>query len=194
MTQTPRTLIESSRRWLKRTLIIAGLFFTILGTLPLASAATDDQRFAEALAAFDEAKGTQEAKHEGYQRAYIIWSELAEAGDTRANYHMGMMNMFGIGGATFDQLIGVQNIRIAAEGGYAIAQSFMGFLVERSDGTLVRAGDELAFSWWQKGAEGKHCAGVRRMVKVYTNGELGVAADPAKAAEWQALMETCNKR
>jgi hypothetical protein len=69
----------------------------------------------------------------------------------------------------------------------------MGLEVERSDGTRVRTGDELALMWWLKGAEGNHCAAVRRMVKVYQEGELGMSVDTAEAAEWQARTETCHK-
>jgi TPR repeat protein len=127
-------------------------------------------------------------------RAYSIWSELAKGGDTRANYHMGMMNMFGLGGAKFEQHTGIDNIRIAAKGGYPIAQSFMGFLVESSDGSLVRTGDELALAWWRKGAAGNHCAGVRRLAKAYSKGELGLSADDSKAAEWETRRASCNKR
>jgi TPR repeat protein len=153
-----------------------------------------DEQFAQALAAFDEASESKNRTHEGFARAYAMWSELAQAGDTRANYHMGIMNMYGIGGAKFEQLLGIGNVRIAAENGYPIAQSLMGFLVERSDGTMVKTGDELALSWWQKGAEGNHCIAVRRLVSVYTNGELGVEADAKQAAEWEARQATCQKR
>lgn len=153
-----------------------------------------DQNFAQALAAFDEASESKERKHEGFTRAYAIWNELAKAGDTRANYHMGIMNMYGIGGAQFEQMAGIRNVRIAAQSGYPIAQSLMGFLVERSDGTMVKAGDELALSWWRKGADGNHCVAVRRMATVYKNGELGVEADPKQAAEWEARQATCHKR
>ena len=153
-----------------------------------------DKRFAQALAAFDEASASTDGKHEGFARAYLIWTELAQAGDTRANYHMGIMNMYGLGGAEFEQHVGVGNVRLAAENGYPIAQSLMGFLVERSDGTMVKTGDEVALDWWRKGAEGNHCTAVRRMVKIYRNGELGVAADPAKATEWETRIATCHKR
>jgi len=153
-----------------------------------------DEQFTQALAAFDEASESKDRTHEGFSRAYAMWSELAQAGDTRANYHMGIMNMYGIGGAKFEQLLGIGNVRVAAENGYPIAQSLMGFLVERSDGTMVKTGDELALSWWKKGAEGNHCIAVRRMVSVYNNGELGVDADPKQAAEWEARQANCQKR
>jgi TPR repeat protein len=153
-----------------------------------------DKRFGQALAAFDEASDSVDGKHEGFTRAYVMWTELAQTGDTRANYHMGIMNMYGLGGAEFEQQVGIGNVRIAAENGYPIAQSLMGFLVERSDGTMVKTGDKVALDWWRKGAEGNHCTAVRRMVKIYQNGELGVDADPAKAAEWETRIATCHKR
>lgn len=153
-----------------------------------------DEQFTQALAAFDEASESKNRTHEGFARAYAMWSELAQAGDTRANYHMGIMNMYGIGGAKFEQLLGIGNVRVAAENGYPIAQSLMGFLVERSDGTMVKTGDELALSWWRKGAEGNHCIAIRRLVSVYKNGELGVEADAKQAAEWEARQANCQKR
>lgn len=177
-----------------RPAVLAAGAVVLMSTAMAQVHAVDETRFAEALAAFDEASGTRDVKHPKFVRAYSIWSELAKDGDTRANYHMGMMNMFGLGGAEFEQHIGINNIRIAAEGGYPIAQSFMGFLVESSDGSLVRTGDELALSWWRKGADGNHCAGVRRLAKAYKNGELGLTADAAKAGEWAARATTCNKR
>jgi TPR repeat protein len=153
-----------------------------------------DGQFAQALAAFDEASDSKEHSHEGFARAYAMWGDLAQAGDTRANYHMGIMNMYGIGGAEFEQQVGIRNVRIAAESGYPIAQSLMGFLVERSDGSMVKTGDELALSWWRKGAEGNHCIAIRRMAKIYKDGELGVEADEKQAAEWESRQANCQKR
>ena len=174
-------------------LTTGALLLLALAAMPAAHA-VDEKQFAAALAAFDEASGTRDVKHPSFVHAYSIWSQLAKDGDTRANYHMGMMNMFGLGGAEFEQSVGINNIRIAANGGYPIAQSFMGFLVESSDGSLVRTGDELALSWWRKGADGNHCAGIRRLAKAYKNGDLSLSADAAKAAEWEVRTKTCDKR
>ena len=155
--------------------------------------AADDSRFEQAKASFAAASGTRDGNHEGYVRAYAIWSELAAEGDTRALYHIGIMNMYGLGGAEFDQLTAIRNVRAAADDGYPMAQSFMGFMVERSDGLMVERGDEAALGWWRKGAEGNHCAAVRRMARAYENGELGLAADPVQAAQWNARQENCVK-
>ncbi len=169
---------------------------TVLGLALLCAAATDaadDDRFERARAAFDEAAASRDGEHEGYDRAFALWHQLATEGDTRARYHIGILHMYGLGKAEFDQQLAVQNVRAAAEGGYPVAQSLMGFLVERSDGTLVVTGDEAALNWWRKGAEGNHCVAVRRMQQAYEQGELGLAADPAKASEWAARRETCDR-
>ena len=178
---------------LQRVLVVITLLAALFGFQQQVSA-NDDARFAEAHAAFDEAKNTRDPNHEAFKRAFDIWNELKSAGDKRANYHVGMMYMFGLGGVEMNQQMGVQNVRIAANADYPVAQSFMGFLIESGDGTFVVMGDQHAFSWWEKGAMGNHCAGVRRMIKAYTNGELGVSVDADKSAQWKAKLGTCSKR
>jgi len=167
---------------------LAGALLVLTG-----AAAGENTRFEQAKAAFESASQSRDGNHEGYRRAFRIWSDLAAQGDTRALYHLGIMNMYGLGGAEFDQHAGVRKVRAAAEGGYPMAQSLMGFLVEGSDGTLVETGDETALGWWRKGARGNHCTAVRRMVKAYRNGELGLEADTAKAAEWSAREAGCDR-
>ena len=158
-----------------------------------AGAAANDGRCEEAKAAFASASGSRDGNHAGYVRAYSLWSELAQEGDTRALYHLGIMNMFGIGGAEFEQNLAMQRIRAAADAGYAQAQSYLGFVAENGDGALARRGDEVALSWWRKGAQGNHCVAIRRMAKAYRNGELGLEADAAKAAEWAAREAGCER-
>lgn len=181
---------EPSRNVLRRLMAMTALVLC-LGLS--GGAIASDERFDQARAAFESASGSRDGNHEGYVRAYAIWAELAEEGGSRALYHIGIMNMYGLGGAEFDQLTGVHNVRAAAEGGYPMAQSFMGFMVERSDGLMVEKGDEAALAWWRKGAQGNHCAAVRRLARAYENGELGLPADAAKAAEWNARQQSCDK-
>ena len=93
----------------------------------------------------------------------------------------------------FDQAIGVRKVRKAAQAGYPVAQSLLGFIAENGGGVAVESGDQVAIDWWRKGAQGNHCAAIRRMVKAYTNGELGLPADAAKASEWEARQKDCTK-
>ena len=147
-----------------------------------------------ALAAYDEAVATQDPKHPGFSRAREAWEPLAAGGDPASIYHLGMLHMFGLGGADFDQLVAVRLIERAAENRYPPAQTFMALLAERGEGIMVAADETLALEWYTHGARGGHCAAVRRLVQAYENGELGVAVDAGKADEWRSRLAGCRKR
>ena len=147
-----------------------------------------------ALAVFDEAVASKDPKHPGYKKARETWEPLAAAGDPASTYHFGMLRMFGLGEASFDQLEAILMIEKAAEHRYPAAQTFMGLLAERGDGLVVAADQELALEWYTHGALGGHCAAVRRLVRAYEQAELGVAADAGKADEWRARLDGCRKR
>ena len=147
-----------------------------------------------ALADYDEAVASRDPKHPGFSRARETWEPLVAEGDPAASFHLAMLHMFGLGGADFDQVAALQLIERAAEHRYPPAQTFMGLLAERGDGTLVATDEGLAFEWYAHGAKGGHCAAVRRLVRAYTEGELGVAPDAGKADEWRGRLDGCRKR
>lgn len=147
-----------------------------------------------ALAVYDEAVASEDPKHPGYKRAREAWEPLAAAGDPASIYHLGMLRLFGLGGASFDQLEAVLMIERAAEHRYPPAQTFMGLLAERGDGSIVAADGKLALEWYTHGALGGHCAAVRRLVQAYEQAELGVVADAGKADEWRARLDGCRRR
>ena len=147
-----------------------------------------------ALAVYDEAVASKDPKHPGFKRAREAWEPLAAAGDPASTYHFGMLRLFGLGGASFDQLEAVLMIGKAAEHRYPAAQTFMGLLAEQGDGLVVAADPELALEWYTHGALGGHCAAVRRLVRAYEQAELGVVADAGKADEWRARLDGCRKR
>ncbi len=150
--------------------------------------------FEEALAAYDEANASRDGEHPSYARAFAIWSELAEGGDAASRYHLGIMHMYGLGGALFDQAIAVRMIYDSATAGHYAAQSLMGVLSEKSDGTLLPRDRKDALKWYRKGAENGHCAAVRRMEKAYRNGGLGLAVDEQQAQAWHGRLSDCRKR
>ena len=147
-----------------------------------------------ALATYDEAVASQDPKHPGFMRAREAWEPLAAGGDPASTYHLGMLHMFGLGGADFDQLEAVRMIETAAENRFPPAQTFMGLLAEQGEGIMVAADEKLALEWYTHGALGGHCAAVRRMVRAFEQAELGVAADAAKVDEWRARLDGCRKR
>lgn len=147
-----------------------------------------------ALAAYDEAVASRDPKHPGYAAARAAWEPLADGGDPASAYHLGMLHMFGLGGASFDQLQAVRLIEAAAKSRYPPAQTFMGLLAERGQGLMVAVDESLALAWYTHGARGGHCAAVRRLVRAYGEGELGVAPDAGTADDWRARLDGCRKR
>ena len=147
-----------------------------------------------ALAAYDEAVASRDPAHPGYEAARKAWEPLAADGDPASAYHLGMLHMFGLGGASFDQLQAVRLIEAAAKSRYPPAQTFMGLLAERGEGVMVAADESLALAWYTHGARGGHCAAVRRLVRAYGEGELGVAPDAGATGEWRARLDGCRKR
>ena len=147
-----------------------------------------------ALADYDEAVASKDSKHPGFTQAREAWEPLATGGDPASTYHLGMLHMFGLGGANFDQLVAVRMIETAAEGRFPPAQTFMGLLAERGEGMMVAADEGLALEWYTHGARGGHCAAIRRLVRVFEAGDLGVTADAGKADEWRSRLDGCRKR
>ena len=58
-------------------------------------------------------------------------------------YHVGLMQMLGIGGVRIEHTDGAHLIKQAADAGYGMAQSFLGLQAERGDGTLFGQVSEL---------------------------------------------------
>lgn len=147
-----------------------------------------------ALALYDEAVASGDPRHVGFKQAREAWEPLADAGDPASTYHLGVLHLFGLGGAAFDQLKAARMIETAAEHRYPPAQTFMGLLAERGDGVIVAADEKLALEWYTHGALGGHCAAIRRLVQASENGELGAAADAGRAADWRARLDGCRMR
>ena len=147
-----------------------------------------------ALAVYDVAVASKDPKHAGFKQAREAWEPLATRGDPAATYHLGMLRLFGLGEASFDQVEAVLMIQKAAEHRYPAAQTFMGLLAEQGDGSMVAADEKLARDWYTHGALGGHCAAIRRLVRAFEQAELGVAADAGKADEWRARLDGCRKR
>ena len=150
--------------------------------------------YRSALAAFDEAVASSDPDHPGYGRAREAWERLAAAGSAGAVYHVGILHLYGAGGAAFDQVRALRLIQDAARNGFPPAQTYLGLLAERGDGSMVLADERLALDWYTHGARGGHCAAVRRVVRAHEHGELGAAADASKAAGWRARLKGCRKR
>ena len=178
--------------------IVLGAILWLGASLSNPSAATDsntEHKFKAGLAAIKEANASKDPKHPGYAEAYALLTQLSEGRHAGAQYHVGVLHMYGLGGARFDQIAGFEMIREAAEGGYPQAQSYLGVLAERGDGSFKRKDEAEALAWYRKAAEGGHCYAHRRLAKAFKAGELGLDANPEQAETWAAKAAACaNKK
>jgi TPR repeat protein len=159
---------------MRRPNVVTSSLLALLLTLPLTSGAgpLDD-----GLAAFNVGN---------YQQAFDLWKPLAEAGDVKARYNLGLM---------FQQGLGVEkNLKqarllftAAAEQGDADAQYQLGFIYYQGEGVFRSSLD--AHHWWSLAAAQQHPMARYNLGILYAYG-IGVKTDEAKAIElWQSAAE-----
>lgn len=149
------------------------------------------QTFEEGLAAYQAAMASKDMHDPGYAKAFSIWTKLAASGDAAATYHLGVLYLYGLGGAEFDQMHAFALIRAAAEGGYPQAESYMGLMSERGDGLFTLSDPEQALQWYEKAEAAGHCYSVRRLARAHERGELGLKTDPEAARALRAQRPQC---
>lgn len=133
--------------------VAVGLALTWLGlatviptraALASTDAARAQRQFEQALVAYDEAVASRVPDHRGFATALEMWRPLAEDGHAGAQYHVGLMHYLGVGGATINQLLGINMIRASAQAGYPTALVFMGLMADRGDGVVAKRGPDIA--------------------------------------------------
>ena len=134
-----------------------------------------------AWAGFDD--GMAAAKRSDYQAAYEIWLPLAERGDMRAQYNLGVL---------YDRGLGVpQNFAeaakwylAAAEKGHTNAEANLGYAYEQGRGVAQDFGE--AAKWYRRAAERGDIAAQANLGTLYANGQ-GVEQDDVQAHMWLNL-------
>ena len=169
--------------------LLAAMLACGIGIGPLVFAETFD----DALAAFNDANASKGAENPGYAKAFGIWEKFADSGDPASTYHLGIMHLYGIGGAEFDQIRGFALIRAAAEAGYDKAQGYMGLTYEKGEGMFTLTNFEEALGWYEKAAKGGHCYSVRRLAHAHEKGGLGVAVNAYVGQSLRANQPRCFK-
>lgn len=159
----------------------------------LSPAGFGEETFADGMIAYQAAVDSGKTDDPHYVEAARIWAPLAEAGDSAALYHMGVMEMFGLGGISFDRIKGFKKIKAAAEDGYPLAQALLGNLAERGDGVYTVVNDDVALDWYRKAADGGSCTAIRRLSQAYAKGDLGLDADEGRSKAWAERLPECRK-
>ena len=131
----------------------------------------DDMDLASGIMAF-------EAKH--FSRALQILSQLAEKGDTDAQYRCAIMYQNGLG-LVANPDAALRWMKAAAEQGHALAQHGLGFMY--MEGDCTEQNGEEAIKWFTKAAEQGLQGSQTTLAMMYEEGH-GVERDPEKAKQW----------
>ena len=133
--------------------------------LPVAAHADD---FAHGMKAYEAKK---------YTKARSIFTGLANAGHSKAQYWLGAMNEFGLGGPA-DRTIALQWYRRSAKENNADAQYALG--EKLLTGTGIDSNPTEAVSWFRKAAANGRLGAFLRLAICYRDGK-GVPADVVMA-------------
>jgi|GEM_PF-3481442 len=150
--------------------------------------------YEDSLVAYDQARESKIGEHPGYAFAGDIWERMATEGHPPSQYHLALLHYFGNGSREFNHNLTGEYIRKSAASGYPLAHAFMAMQNENGDGALFLKNDETALENWQKAADGGHCGSIKRLKRIYTDGELGASADPARVAELETKESDCTAR
>jgi len=150
--------------------IITGLALSMLLSSGVANAA-------------DFYKGLDAFNAGNYKNALAEWTPLAEQGDARAQYSLGIMYDNGEGVPENDKTA-VKWYTKAAEQGLANAQDDLGIMYNYGDG--VPENDKTAVKWHTKAAEQGLANAQYNLGVMYANGD-GVLTDNRRAYMWFSL-------
>ncbi|HHF3528989.1 TPA: tetratricopeptide repeat protein, partial [Haemophilus influenzae] len=148
-----------------RTLFTTALFgASVFSFQSTAWADTLEQQFQQGLTAYEQSN---------YQTAFKLWLPLAEQGNAKAQYNLGVM--YGNGrGVKQDYFKAVNWYRKAAEQGHADAQLNLGYMYEKGRG--VKQDDFEAVKWYRQAAEQGHADAQFNLGNMYADGR-GVKQD-----------------
>ncbi len=121
-----------------------------------------------------------------YQQAFNLWKPLAEAGDAKARYNLGLLFQKGLGVEK-----NLQQARLlfeaAAKQGDADAQYQIGYIFYQGLG-VFRSNKEALY-WWRKAAAQNHPR-AQYNLGIFNAYGIGIQMDHARARElWRASAE-----
>lgn len=124
---------------------------------------------------------------ENKELAFKLYEMAAEQNNPNGIYNKGVCLGFAIGtGKERDATGWLENIRKAAEMGFAPAQNDYGWAFEcaRDRGFFDIKDDTLAFDWYMLSARQGHQTAIKNVVRCYEEG-IGVTADRKEAEKWR---------
>ena len=141
--------------------------------------------FSSTGAAGDFQKGWNAYNSADYETALTEWQDLADSGDVKASYGMGLLYGNGFGVDMNDELA-LKYYGFAAEKGHADAQ--FNLAVMHQNGWGVPQSDETANTWYAKAAEQGITAAQIAIGRFYALDFLD-SYDPVEAYKWFRIAE-----
>lgn len=114
----------------------------------------------------------------------------AGAGSADARYQLALFDL-GLGG-TRQPDSAIPLIREAAAAGVPEAQYWLAW--QHEAGPLLPHDEAIALGWYRRAANAGHRLAVGRLAEAYELGELGLARNPALAAQFKARQSQCQLR
>lgn len=128
-------------------------------------------------------------RHPGFDQAWTVLKPLAEAGDLMAMLQISHLFRLGVGGAERNARLARALVIEAAEQGLAEAQHQLAYNYER--GVYGVIDNKQAVSWYNRAGEAGSCNSIDRLAKAWQYGELDLAKDEGKSAQWAEKKATC---
>jgi uncharacterized protein len=130
-------------------------------------------------------KGLTAAQSGDFATALSEWKPLAEQGNARAQYNLGVMYTNG-NGVPQDHKTALKWYSLAAKQGDADAQYNLGVMYEHEHGHGVPQDYKTAVKWYRLSAEQGNARAQNNLGTMYKNGQ-GVPQDHKTAAKWYSL-------
>jgi len=166
---------------------ISARFVSILGAWLAASGALAvlaDSRSDRAIELYEQTFGAETPDSTKAREALALWEELASE-DPRAVFYLSAAYARGAPGIfERDEARSLDLLMEAAEKGFPQAQFSLAWQYE--SGALMPRDWKKALALYEKAAGEGHVFAISRLIRVYSQGELGVLPDDAKANYWRA--------
>lgn len=127
---------------------------------------------------------------ENKEEAFNLYQKAASLGEVNGIYNVGVCLGFAIGTNKERDAKGwLENIKTAAERGFAPAQNDYGWAFEcaKEKGFFDIKDDKEAFCWYLKSAMQDHETGIKNVIRCYEEG-IGTQIDLQKADEWRSHL------
>lgn len=148
-----------------------------------AACATDVEKD-RAAALYEQTFGAETPDKARMQEAFSLWRKLAERGDAKAMYYLSAVYFQGIPGLVeVDDNTALSWLEKSAAKGLPEAQFNLAWQYE--NGMKIKQDSERALLLYENAAGQGYSLAISRLIRVFTNGELGKSPDPKQVEYWK---------